>query len=164
MKKSAQYVHTWKYLFSHVAKVDLLCPTQKVKFWWFLVPLQCLFRLRQQWYCICTVCKTKLLSFLKREKKVKLLANSSSSTAKWVVIIIKFLIIYYFVYLCGLCGVWNIKVGNFLAYCNNRRGFLTAKSQVLLSLVEYYKHILMIMILKYSLLDNVPKGALSKRE
>ena len=58
----------------------------------------------------------------------------------------------------------EIKVGNFLAYCNNRRGFLTAKSQVLLSLVEYYKHILMIMILKYSLLDNVPKGALSKRE
>ena len=28
MKKSAQYVHTWKYLFSHVAKVDLLCPTK----------------------------------------------------------------------------------------------------------------------------------------
>ena len=58
----------------------------------------------------------------------------------------------------------EIKVGNFLAYCNNRRVFLTANSQVLLSLVEYYKYILMIMILKYSLLDNVPKGALSKRE
>ena len=60
----------------------------------------------------------------------------------------------------------EIKVGNFLAYCNNRRVFLTANSQVLLSLVEYFKYILMIMILilKYSLLDNVPKGALSKRE
>ena len=42
--------------------------------------------------------------------------------------------------------------------------FLTANSQVLFSLVEYFKYILMIMILKYSLLDNVPKGALSKRE
>ena len=58
----------------------------------------------------------------------------------------------------------EIKVGNFLAYCNNRRVFLTANSQVLLSLVEYFKYILVIMILKYSLLDNVPKGALSKRE
>ena len=58
----------------------------------------------------------------------------------------------------------EIKVGNFLAYCNNRRVFLTANSQVLLRLVEYFKYILAIMILKYSLLDNVPKGALSKRE
>ena len=58
----------------------------------------------------------------------------------------------------------EIKVGNFLAYCNNRRVFLTANSQVLLRLVEYFKYILVIMILKYSLLDNVPKGALSKRE
>ena len=58
----------------------------------------------------------------------------------------------------------EIKVGNFLAYCNNRRVFLTANRQVLLRLVEYFKYILVIMILKYSLLVNVPKDALSKGE